>query len=124
MNNAISKYLRQIQTWLPCSNKAKATILMNIKSTITSTLAADTSPSLQDLYSQFGTPQQIAAAHVDEMDTALLLRQLRIRKRIVTIILIAICIALAIWLGTAFIALLHAIWSDNGFYTISIFEVT
>lgn len=70
------------------------------------------------LESYFGTPQQVAAAYVDEMPTAELLAELHIRRRITRIIAIAVIAALAIY-GTTLLWQLYDIhqslngWSET-----------
>lgn len=51
------------------------------------------------LAERFGTPQQVAAAYVDEMPTAELLAQLHIRRRVVTTVVLAVVAALAVYVG-------------------------
>ena len=49
------------------------------------------------------------------MDTAELLRKLRIRSRVLTIVLILAAIVLVTWLGTVAWAIIEEINSSNGF---------
>lgn len=122
MSKAVKKYLRQVRSWLPCAGKAKKMILTDIENIISSGLKENPNLDLQGLHARFGTPQQIAAAHVDEMETPELLRQLRIRRRIVTIILIVAVLALTVWLGIALIALVDAHQSNDSYFTVTIYN--
>lgn len=123
MSKAVKKYLRQVRSWLPCAGKAKKMILTDIENIISSGLKENPNLDLQGLHARFGTPQQIAAAHVDEMDTPELLRQLRIRKRIITIVAVCAIAVIVIWLGVVLIALINDFHIANGYYTTNIFEV-
>ena len=120
MSNKMNKYLRQVSSWLPCNRRTKKAILANLREMMINQLGSATTVDMQTLTSRFGTPQQIASAHVDEMETPELLHQLRIRRRIVTIILLTAITILAIWIGVALIALVDALNSNRGYYLITI----
>lgn len=51
------------------------------------------------LEQRFGTPQQVAAAWVDEMDTSELLAELHIHRRIVMVVALALAAVLVIFTG-------------------------
>lgn len=122
MSKAASKYLRQIRTWLPCSRKTKKRVLTDVENIVSSYLAENPNCTYSQLQDKFGTPRQIAAAQVDEMETPELLRQLRIRRRIVTIILIAAVLFLTIWFGVALIALIDSLQDNHGYFTVTVFS--
>ena len=49
------------------------------------------------LEENFGTPQQVAAGYVDDMDTTELLHALRYRRRVTTIVVAGVLTALAVF---------------------------
>lgn len=51
------------------------------------------------LEQRFGTPQQVAAAWVDEMDTSELLAELHIHRRIVMVVALVLAAVLVIFTG-------------------------
>ena len=57
------------------------------------------------LEQRFGTPQQVAAAWVDEMEMPELLKALRSRRRVVLTVLAGVIAALAVWLAVCMVSL-------------------
>lgn len=99
-NNSLRKYLNAVRSLLPCSYKQKKAILCTIRASTQAYLAEHPQASTKELINQFGSPEQIASAHIDVMDTAELLKRLRIRKRIARIVTILAVAALLIWAST------------------------
>lgn len=100
MRNAqVRRYLREIQGCIPCHGKAKYEILRKIKGMIRAALSDAPEMSYEMLVERFGTPQQIAASYVDELDTPELLKKLRLRNKIIAIVCATAAIILAIWVG-------------------------
>ena len=52
---------------------------------------------MQQIRAHFGTPNQIAAACVDDMETAELLHTMRTRKKITTAVVAGVLAALTMW---------------------------
>ena len=82
----LKTYYRQIRRWVPCGGKWKRRMMQGIISTIEAYRAECPEADFEALQMHFGTPQQIAAAFVDEMQTQQLLKELRIRRRIMRIV--------------------------------------
>lgn len=118
MSKAVKKYLRQVRSWLPCSHKAKKRILTDVENIVSSYLAETPNCTISQLQDKFGTPQQIAVAHIEEMDTPELLHQLRTRKRFISIVAICAISIIIIWLGVALIALINDFHSANGYFVV------
>lgn len=93
----LKSYYRQVATWLPCGGRLKKQLMERITATVDGYLAEHTEADFAALQARFGTPQQIASAFVDEMETDELLNALRTRRRIVKIVLICAATAVAIW---------------------------
>jgi len=71
--------------------------------------------SFDQMVGRYGTPQQIAAAYVDEMGTMELLYNLRIKRKIVRGVAVSCVIALFMWAGCIAVALMHDYDQDNGY---------
>lgn len=93
----LKSYYRQIRSWLPCGGRLRKNMMNNITETVEEYLAEHPESDFITLQAHFGTPQQIASAFVDEMETAELLSSIRIRKKIIKIILICLATVVAIW---------------------------
>ena len=114
------KYLRLVNTWLPCTGRLKKQIKEEILTALNRFLEDHPDADYQAIVAQFGTPQQIAASYVDEMDTPELLNQLRINKKIVAIVSAAAVAALLMWAGVVTAAYVDHIDDMNGTLTTSI----
>lgn len=122
-NRAARRYLREVRSWLPCSRKLKRGILEKIGGTISEYLAEKPGADYDKLLTRFGTPQQIAASYVDEMETGELLRDLRIRRKIVGILTAVAATVVILWLGVVSIALIGHNEQMNGHIVSTIDEV-
>lgn len=106
-NRAARRYLRNVKDWLPCSGKLKREIMARIKNVLDDYLAEHPDADFAELSHRFGLPKQIAASYVEDMDTEELLRNLRIRRRIVGIVTGTALIVIALWIGTVTYAIIH-----------------
>lgn len=110
-NKLLRRYYRRICSWLPCSRKIKKSIIQRIDNTIQDRLALNPSCKLSEIEHWFGTPQQIAATYIDEMDMQDLLRSLKIRKKVLRIILIAVTIMVSVYIAAITAAFINEL--DN-----------
>jgi len=117
MRNAqVRRYLWEIRDFLPCSSKEKREILNKIKGIIATAALETPEMTYKILVDRFGTPQQIAASYVDEMDTSELLRKLRIKKKIIAVVCATAAIILAIWVGVVVTATQKHYGEMNGYF--------
>lgn len=119
-NRQARKYCRCVRSFLPCSAKQRRLILGEIQSNVSAYLEENSSASFKEIESRFGTPRQIAVAHVEEMGTEELLKQLRVRKRIFSIICAGVAVALLIWGSMVTAVYIESKDIDNGYYEVII----
>lgn len=93
----ITQYCREVRSYLPCSFREKRRIIRQIQDNIALYLQDHPDADMQQIRAHFGTPNQIAAACVEDMETAVLLRSLRTRKKIVTAVAAGVLVALTMW---------------------------
>ncbi len=98
-NPGAKRYLCQVRSWLPCSGKMKRMILKEIRDRISQFCGENPGADYTALVDRFGQPRQIAGSYVDELDTQRLLKDLRIRGRILAIVTATACLALMLWTG-------------------------
>lgn len=115
INRNARRYLRQVRTWLPCGGTMKRQIMEKIRSSISRFLEEEPSADYDSIVFRFGTPQQIASAYVDEQDTEVLLRKLRIKRRIVAAVCCTAAACVAIWLSVALAAYVNFSIAENGY---------
>lgn len=118
----LKTYYRQVAGWLPCSGRLKKQLMASITSTVDGYLADHPEADYAALVAHFGTPQQIATAFVDEMETEGLLNALRIRKKIAAIATAVAIAIVVLWTAVLTIALVNEIDSAIGFGQVEIIE--
>lgn len=97
MNKDAKRYLRAVRGWLPCSGELKRRIMAQITNRVQEYLTQNPKSTFDEICAQFGSPQEIAVACVENTDTAEILKNLRIRRRIVTIVVSAVLVILISW---------------------------
>lgn len=119
---SLRRYLREVKSWLPCGGNLKRTILDKIRGTVMDYLTENPQGDYAALVARFGTPQQIAAAYVDELETPELLNSLRIRRQIVKIVSVTALVVIILWAGVVATSFAYNIINDNGFYVEELVE--
>ena len=114
----IYRYCRVVGSYLPCSLRQKREILLGLRQRLEDH-CAEHPESAEDLEAAFGTPQAVAAAYIDDMDTGELLAALRQRRRILRLVGVGLLAALAIWLTACIISAIdlhkaaHEEWNET-----------
>lgn len=122
-NIAAWRYLWKVRGWLPCSGKLKREIMARIKTVLNDYLNDHPDADFAELLHRFGTPQQIAASYIEEMNVQDLLKQLRIRKKIIGIVVATAVTLVLLWAGAVTTALIRHINDMNGYLVVSEAEV-
>ena len=117
-NKQLVLYYRSIRANLPCPWRLKQKILGEIKGSINNFLSEHPDAQLVDIEQQFGTPEQITASYLDEMDPNKLASQLKISKRIITTVSAGIIAALVMFGLTLGIMLWDYHKDSNGYIEI------
>ena len=88
----IRRYCRAVGSYLPCARRQKRQLLRDLRQRLEE--YRDEHPDETSPEERFGTPQQVAAGYVDDMDTTELLQALRYRRRVITAVVSGILAAL------------------------------
>lgn len=110
----IKKYCQSISRELYCPPATKKRILAAIKENIAAYLEENPDAVFEDIQKHFGTSRQIAASYVEEMETPELIDKIRVRRRIITVICVAVAIAVLIWAVAVVIALIDSFNASGG----------
>ena len=94
----IRRYCRAVGSYLPCSLRQKRQILRDLRQRLRE--YGGEHPEEATPEERFGTPQQVAAGYVDDMDTTELLHALRYRRRVTAAVAAGVLAALAILAAT------------------------
>ena len=106
-NRSIKKYLRRVRSMLPCSRKMKKRSMEQIRKEVTLFLTDHPEADYNAVISHFGEPETIAAAYVESMGTAEILRKLHIRRRIVSAVAIVLAFVVITWATTVTLEILR-----------------
>ena len=99
-NRDTKRYLREVNSWLPCRRKLKTQIVAESTSNVSLFVTENPDSGYNEIVARFGTPQQIASTYVDELETPELLYDLRIKRRIIAAVAAGVAAVVIIW-GTA-----------------------
>lgn len=114
MNKSVKKYLRRVRGWLPCTRRMKNDIMARIEDSLLSWAQENPNCDYPDIEARFGKPEKIAADYVDNLGTAELLKNLHIKKKIVTVVTaVAVTIALIWAIGVTVATVDHMIETHN-----------
>lgn len=97
VNCDAKRYLREVNSWLPCRRRLKKQIIDKIKQNMAVFMTENPDCGYDAIVSRFGTPQQISSAYVDEQETSELLNDLRIKRKIVSVVVSAVAVLIAVW---------------------------
>lgn len=112
------RYLWKVRGWLPCSGKLKREIMARIKTVLNDYLNDHPDADFAELSHRFGTPKQVASSYVEDMDTEELLRNLRIRRRILGIVASTAFVVVALWVGTVTYVIIHNEKTAHGYIVV------
>lgn len=115
-NPQLRRYYRDIRRWLPCGRKQKQQIMEQIRNDVQVYFGQNPTSDFAQLQQALGDPLTITAAYVENMGTLELLKSLRIRRRIVTLVTAAVTVMLLLWVGVVTWAVLNEIDSTAAPY--------
>lgn len=121
-NRAARQYMQEVKAMLPDAGKQKKAILNRIRTTVEEYLAGNPNAVYEEIVSRLGSPNQIAASCLEEMDTAELMKQLRTKKKMVCIVTAAALVIVMLWVGVVFSALVGHNGMMNGYFSESMVE--
>ena len=115
LNVHLLRYLWKVRRELPGSGKQKEQILSRVESSVRDFVTENPNADYAAIEQRFGTPQQIAASCIEEMDAQELTLQLRIRKTIVRIVAATALVLVLLWAGVVVTALIRHVKAMNGY---------
>ena len=114
----IHRYCRAVGSYLPCSPRQKREILLGLRQRLED-CCAEHPEGTESFEAFFGTPQAVAAADIDDLDTGELLAAVRQRRRVLRLVGAGLLAALAVWLTTCIISAIdlhkaaHEGWNET-----------
>ena len=118
MNRELTWYYRNILRLLPGTTKQKKQIMKMIWQSVSAYIKEKPQATIQEVQAHFGTPQQIAAAYLDEMSTSEVIKKIQTRKTVTSIICAAVALALLMWGISLAFAMIDEKDSADGYYDV------
>lgn len=122
-NVHLLRYLWEVREELPGNRRQKKQILSRVESSVRDFVTENPHADYAAITQRFGTPQQIAASCIEEMDAQELTLQLRIRKTIVRIVAATALVLVLLWAGVVVTALIRHVKAMNGYLIVGEAEV-
>lgn len=122
-NKEARRYLREVRRLLPGAGKQKRAILNRIGGTVGDMLEQNPDIAYEEIASRLGSPNQIAAACLEELEPADVVKMLRAKKKIVRTVAAAALAVVLLWAGVVFAAYVKFNIGMNGFIVESGVEV-
>ena len=123
LNVHLLRYLWKVRGELPGNRRQKKQILSRVESSVRDFATENPHADYAAITQRFGTPQQIAASCIEEMDAQELTLQLRIRKTIVRIVAATALVLVLLWAGVVVTALIRHIKDMDGYLIVGEAEV-
>ena len=123
LNVHLMRYLWEVREELPGNRRQKKQILSRVESSVRDFVIENSGADYNAIVSRFGTPTQIAESNIAEMDTAGLLGNLQIHRRIVVIILAAATLLVMVRFGFRLAAYLEYYKKVNGYAVVEVIEI-
>lgn len=122
-NVHLLRYLWEVREELPGNRRQKKQILSRVEASVRDFVTENPNVDYAAIEQRFGTPQQIAASCIEEMDAQELTLQLRIRKTIVRIVAATALVLALLWAGVVVTALIRHVKAMNGYLIVGEAEV-
>ena len=118
----VRRYLRSVWKLLPGKIKEKRTVICQVRDNLMQFMEEEPFADYETIVARFGTPKQIASAYLDEMDTAELMKSLRVKRRILGAGTLGVALGLLICLITAALVYVEGVKDVTGTIETSIEE--
>lgn len=93
----LRRYYRQISVILPCEKKMKKDILSRLQESVAEYRTQNPEADFSAVQAHFGSPEQIATGYVDNQDADALIKKLRIKKRVITVVAAVLAVVFVSW---------------------------
>lgn len=111
----LKQYYKSISNELICSGKKKRQILMSIKDSIACYISENPETSIDDIKNHFGTATEIADEYYNNESTSNLKAKVTIKKIIIITVIVALAIALLIYIASMITLVITGIEEHNGY---------
>ncbi len=111
----IEKYISDVSSKLLCSKEKKKELIEDIRGAVFDFAEGSDTKDIADIYKHFGTPEELAKAHMSELDPEQIKKKVNIRR----VVIVAVVVALIALVFSLIIALIDGHIAGNGNTVIS-----
>lgn len=122
MKKELTQYYRKISRCLPLKKAQRQQIMEKIRFSVEDYLAAQPEADMAAVTAHFGAPQEIAAAYIENMTPEEILKKMRFRKTVLTILCAAAATVLLLWGSIIVYAIVKDITTDNNLIVVDPIE--
>lgn len=108
----INEYISSVSSLIICPLKQKKAFLAELRSDVENFLAETENATKKDIENFFGTPESIASSFISNTDSAKIKRKISIKN----IIILAVVLALLIYLAFVVISLIDVHTESHGYF--------
>lgn len=116
----IEKYISDVSSKLLCSKEKKKELIEDIRGAVFDFAEGSDTKDIADIYKHFGTPEELAKAHMSELDPAQIKKKVNIRK----VLIVAVVVALVLFTIMLFISIIDSLNSKIIYNVGTIYEET
>ncbi len=116
----IEKYISDVSSKLLCSKEKKKELIEDIRGAVFDFAEGSDTKDIADIYKHFGTPEELAKAHMSELDPAQIKKKVNIRR----VVIIALTIAVIVFVFALIIALVDSHYDTENYENIILYEGT
>lgn len=109
----IKEYCRSISRELYCPAAARKQILAAIRENIAAYIEENPDAGFEDVQKHFGTPQQIAASYIEELEMPELVRKLNLRRRVLSVLCISLGVCALLLLVALAVVVIGTLLGSN-----------
>lgn len=116
----IEKYISDVSSKLLCSKEKKKELIEDIRGAVFDFAEGSDTKDIAEIYKHFGTPEELAKAHMSELDPAQIKKKVNIRK----VLIVAVVVALVLFTIMLFISIIDSLNSKIIYNVGTIYEET
>lgn len=115
INADATRFIREIRHGIPCRIKGKQQLLNRINESILTYVRENPYADYKSIIDRFGTPGQIITAYIAELNEEELIRQIKAKKRIISIAVVTAALILVSWVGVVYSAMAEHFDHEGGY---------
>lgn len=115
-NRAARQYMKEVKAMVPGCCRQRRLILNQIKNQVNDYLSENEHAGMDDLYSRFGSSEQIASSFVGHMEEQELIAGLKGSTLLKKAVIVVAAVIVLLWIGVVSLTYVDHRKDINGFY--------